>query len=86
MSKRSRFDVSAEDLADRLQPVVASLGKCWLRYDESKKVTEAKVLPSEILQARPILQVLYEANPRLAFVRSTVFASIGILMQQFEAD
>lgn len=77
---RSRFDGGVDELHNLLKPFATI--KSWLRYGETAKVSEARVIPEQIVAHYPLLEALHEACPNLCFVRSEVLKVMGRIFDE----
>ena len=73
---RIRFQGKAEELSERLDAVAT--GKSFVRFDESKKVTEAKLDTTKVTASHPVLEVLHDLQDKLSFPRSTTKEAVGL--------
>ena len=67
---RQRYDGDVDALVAKLDPIVASRGRSFVRYDENKLMTKAKVDKEAIFKAHDILNALHDLQPNLAFPKS----------------
>jgi hypothetical protein len=79
---RDRCKCSGAEFAEVIRPVVESQGRAWLKYDEAKKVSEARVLPDAIKASHSLLEALHAKSSSLSFVRSEVTTGVGILVEE----
>ena len=52
-------------------------GKSFVRFDESKKVTEAKLDTTKVTASHPVLEVLHDLQDNISFPRSTMKEAVG---------
>lgn len=83
---RARADVTAEDLQKVVAPFVFNIG--WLRYDENKEVSKAKVIPRKIKEHQLLLKELRELQHNMSFKKHTVLDMFRLVYEekQFEGS
>ena len=78
-STRKRWEGTSDEWAACVEPFIQSHGRLWLRYDEVRKVQQAKTVPKLILKAAPLLSILRSMSENLSFRRSTMKAALATI-------
>ena len=81
---RARFEGCAVDLYEVLKPFAAK-SKKWLKYDETPRVTDAKVVPELLFRHADVIEALHGICGNLCFKRSTVVQAMGLMYSEFGA-
>lgn len=80
---RPRFSGGAEEIFEKLKPIVKERGKSWLRFDEGKKVADAKTDTSMIAKAIPIVAALHSLSSGLSFKRASMSTCVRLIFLEF---
>ena len=81
--QRQRWQGSAEELAEALDPVARRKGRVMLIYDDSPKCQKALLSTDRVYAAHQLLEALHGLAPRLHFVRSTVKEAMQAILDRY---
>ena len=74
--------LTEKQLGALLDPVIEKLGRRFVTYDESKRVSDAKLDIDLVMASSFLLQALYSAQPNLSFRRKIVYGGIKLQLDK----
>ena len=80
--KRKRAALTEKQLGALLDPVIEKLGRRFVTYDESKRVSDAKLDIDLVKASSCLLQTLYSAQPNLSFRRKIVYGGVKLQLNK----